>query len=48
VKRVFAGKQIGYPMLGAELAGGVWDTISSIIDEELDGEDHTLVVFKPS
>ncbi len=48
VKRDFAGKHIGYPMLGAGLAGGDWDIISSIIDEELDGEDHTLVVFKPS
>ena len=33
---------------GAGLAGGDWDTISSIINEELEGEDHTLVVFKPS
>ena len=48
VRSDFQGKRIGYPMLGAGLAGGDWDTISSIINEELDGEDHTLVVFKPS
>ncbi|MCS7470036.1 macro domain-containing protein [Stieleria sp. ICT_E10.1] len=44
----FTGKRIGYPMLGAGLAGGDWDTISSIIDQALDGEDHTLVVLNPS
>ncbi len=48
IKADFGEKRIGYPMLGAGLAGGDWDTISSIIDEELDGEDHTLVVFKSS
>lgn len=48
IKSDFSGKRIGYPMLGAGLAGGDWDTISPIINEELDGEDHTLVVFKPS
>ena len=48
VRSDFKGKRIGYPMLGAGLAGGDWDTISSIINEELEGEDHTLVVFKPS
>ena len=48
IKDDFAGGRIGYPMLGAGLAGGDWNTISSIIDEELVGEDHTLVVFKPS
>ncbi len=34
----FGEKRIGYPMLGAGLAGGDWDTISSIIDEELDAD----------
>ena len=47
IRSDFKGKRIGYPMLGAGLAGGDWDTISSIIHEELKGEDHTLVVFKP-
>jgi len=48
IRSDFKGKRIGYPMLGAGLAGGDWDTISLIINEELEGEDHTLVVFKPS
>jgi len=44
----FAGKRIGYPKIGAGLAGGDWNIISKIIDEELANEDHTLVVFKPN
>ena len=47
IRRDFAGKRIGYPMIGAGLAGGNWDTIAAIIDEELEGEDHTLVIFQP-
>jgi O-acetyl-ADP-ribose deacetylase (regulator of RNase III) len=37
--------RIGYPKIGAGLAGGDWDIISKIIDEELEGLDHTLVEF---
>ncbi|MFG0262040.1 MAG: macro domain-containing protein [Novipirellula sp. JB048] len=44
----FTGQRIGYPKIGAGLAGGDWATIAAIIDEALDGEDHTLVVFNPS
>ena len=47
IKNKFSGKKIGYPMIGAGLAKGDWSIISSIIDEELNGEDHTLVVYKP-
>lgn len=47
VKSQFACKRIGYPRIGAGLAKGDWDAISQIIDEELDGEDHTLVEFAP-
>jgi O-acetyl-ADP-ribose deacetylase (regulator of RNase III) len=39
----FAGKRIGYPKIGAGLAGGDWSIIEEIIDRELEGEDHTLV-----
>lgn len=45
VKAKFGGKRIGYPKIGAGLAKGDWESISGIIDEELDGEDHTLVLF---
>ena len=47
VKQQFSGMTIGYPLIGAGLAKGDWTIISSIIDEELIGEDHTLVEFSP-
>ena len=48
VKKWFAGRRIGYPKIGAGLAGGDWNVIRPIIDEELTGEDHTLVEYVPS
>ncbi len=45
VKVQFAGSRIGYPKIGAGLAGGDWKIIADIIDEELYGEAHTLVEF---
>ena len=47
IKKEFSGKRIGYPKLGAGLAGGDWQILSAIIDEELVGEDHTLVIHTP-
>jgi O-acetyl-ADP-ribose deacetylase (regulator of RNase III) len=47
IKSTFTGKRIGYPMIGAGLAGGDWNVISRIINEELDGENHTLVEYQP-
>jgi O-acetyl-ADP-ribose deacetylase (regulator of RNase III) len=43
LKHNFPGKRIGYPKIGAGLARGDWNIISQIINEELAGEDHTLV-----
>ena len=45
VKTSFPGKRIGYPKIGAGLAGGDWVQIAAIVDEELDGEDHTFVEY---
>lgn len=45
IKREFSGQRIGYPKIGAGLAGGDWNIISEIIREELAGEDHTYVEF---
>jgi O-acetyl-ADP-ribose deacetylase (regulator of RNase III) len=45
IKQEFSGKRIGYPKIGAGLAGGNWEEIAKIIDEELEGEDHTLVEY---
>ena len=47
LKRQFSGKRIAYPLIGAGLAKGNWEVIAQIIDEELSGENHTLVRFKP-
>lgn len=45
IKKRFSGKRIGYPKIGAGLAGGSWTIIASVIDEILQGEDHSLVVL---
>ena len=42
---MFSGKRIGYPKIGAGLAGGYWNIISKIIDKELEGENHSLVLL---
>ena len=45
VKKQFSGKRIGYPAIGAGLAGGDWSVIAAIIEEELAGEEHVFVEF---
>jgi len=45
VKMDFSGNKIGYPRIGAGLAGGDWKKIGKIIDQKLAGEDHKLVEF---
>ncbi len=47
IRGLFSGKRIGYPKIGGGLAGGDWQKIASIIDQELAGEDHTLVIYVP-
>lgn len=47
VKARFSGLRIGYPLIGAGLAGGDWNIIAPLIDEALAGEDHTLVRYVP-
>lgn len=49
VRETFGNQELkfGYPRIGAGLGGGDWFTISRIIDEELEGEDHTLVEYSP-
>ena len=48
VKKDFSGLRIGYPKIGAGLAGGEWSRIEAIIDAELVGERHCLVEYQPS
>lgn len=45
VASAFRESRIGYPKIGAGLAGGDWSIISAIIDEELAGLDHAYVEF---
>jgi O-acetyl-ADP-ribose deacetylase (regulator of RNase III) len=44
MKQRFSGKH-GMPKIGAGLAGGDWELIESIIDEELSGESVTIVNY---
>src|SRR5262249_35912383 len=48
VKARFSGLRIGFPKVGAGLAGGDWTVLAKIFDEELAGEDCTLVEFAPA
>lgn len=45
IKQYHSGKKIGFPKIGAGLAGGDWSKIVAIIGEELTEEDTTLVEF---
>ncbi|MFM2482293.1 phosphatase [Celerinatantimonas sp. YJH-8] len=45
VRQRYHGLRIGYPLIGAGLGGGNWVLIEKIIDQALEGEDHTLVRF---
>lgn len=47
IKQEYHGKRIGYPKIGAGLAGGDWSIITKILDTELEGEDHTFVEYQP-
>lgn len=46
IREQFRGKKIGYPKIGAGLGGGDWNIILNIIDDELTGLDHTLVMYR--
>lgn len=46
IAKDFNGLRIAYPAIGCGLAGGEWDRVSSIIDQELEGQNHTFVEFK--
>lgn len=48
VKTRFQGCRIGYPKIGAGHAQGDWLVIEPIIQETLAGENHTLVLYKPT
>lgn len=45
VNKHFGERRIAYPKIGCGIAGGDWLEVSQIIDEELEGCDHTYVDF---
>lgn len=45
MNKVFAGKHIGLPLIGAGLAGGDWDTIKLMMINELTDCELTIVHF---
>ena len=45
IREKFPGKKIGFPKIGAGLAGGDWSHIVEIIADELRGEKFTLVEY---
>jgi hypothetical protein len=47
MNKVFGGKHIGMPKIGAGLAGGDWNRIEKIINDELWNCRITVVNYKP-
>jgi O-acetyl-ADP-ribose deacetylase (regulator of RNase III) len=45
IKKNFSGKKIGLPRIGCNLAGGEWEIVKPIIEQELSGENVTIVVL---
>lgn len=46
MKQKFSGKTFGLPWIGSGLAGGSWDVILKIIEEEMRGEYVTIVQWE--
>ncbi|WP_204113397.1 hypothetical protein [Shimia biformata] len=45
IATAFPTARIGYPLIGAGLAGGDWSRIAPLIDTALAGRDHALVIL---
>jgi O-acetyl-ADP-ribose deacetylase (regulator of RNase III) len=46
IKKHFPHKRIGLPLIGCGLAGGDWEVVKKIVEEELEGCDVTVVHYK--
>lgn len=46
IGKLYPTYRIAYPLIGAGLARGDWSRISAIINEKLNGLDHTLVTLE--
>ena len=47
INHIFKGKRIGLPLLGCHLAGGDWNIVKQIFQDELKDCDVTVVHYKP-
>ena len=45
INKLFAGKRIGLPKIGAGLAGAAWEDIKIIIQKELRNCDTTVILY---
>lgn len=48
MNHIFKGKHIGLPQIGSHLAGGDWNIIKKIIQDELKDCLVTVVIYKPN
>ncbi len=48
INKRFKGKHIGLPQIGCGLAGGDWNKVKQIIQQELRDCDVTIVIYKPN
>jgi O-acetyl-ADP-ribose deacetylase (regulator of RNase III) len=46
INTYFSNMELGVPMIGAGLAGGDWNIINAIIEEQLINIDYTIVKYK--
>ena len=46
INRTFKGQRIGLPQIGCGLAGGKWNVVKHIVQNELKDCDVTVVIFK--
>lgn len=47
INKMFGGKTLGIPQIGANLAGGDWNIIEKLIDQVTPNMDVTCVIYKP-
>ncbi|HEY4223684.1 MAG TPA: phosphatase [Myxococcota bacterium] len=47
IKAAYPGKRLGLPKIGAGAAGGDWNVIKQILDDELGDVDATVVEYAP-
>lgn len=45
INMTYTGMRIGYPKIGAGLAGGDWNVIEKLIETNLKDQNHTLVIL---